>query len=220
VNVPLFGLIYLLTGALCTASGLLSKNLKLLRTLGLLILAISAFDTYIELWNAAHINTFVAITAILLICFLVAHAEWTIALMGQLITAKRTHLYYMAFIPIIWMLGASVLLLLPQFRDLENPPMAVYAFLALVSTLQVPAFAAGKDRTLKTADKHLLLDVSGPFSVFTLIVSSFLLLPTLITLFIQIFTRDDWILFSLNTVIVGANIALVIISRTRVGGLR
>jgi uncharacterized protein involved in cysteine biosynthesis len=113
------------------------------------------------------------------------------------------------------MLGASVLLLLPQFQDLENPPVAVYAFLVLMSVLQVPAFAAGKDRILKAADKRLLPDVSGSSLSFPIVVSVFLLVPILITLFIQILVRDDWTMFSLNAIFAGANLALVMISRPR-----
>jgi hypothetical protein len=147
---PFFGLTYLVTGILCVASGLLGKWMKPLRLLGILILVVSAFNIYIELWKNSYAHAFVVTTAILFICFLVAHGEWTIALMRQTVSAKRAHLYHIAFVPFLWMLGASLLLLLPQFRDLENPPLAVYAFLALMSTLQVPAFAAGKDRILRT----------------------------------------------------------------------
>jgi hypothetical protein len=216
VNVPLFGVTYLVTGILCAASGLLAKRMRPLRVLGILILVVSAFNIYIELWRSSYIHTFAVITAILLICFLVVHAEWTIALMGSVVSAKRAQLYSIAFVPFIWMLGASVLLLLPQFQDLENPPVAVYAFLVLMSTLQVPAFAAGKDRVLKTVDTRLLLGVSGSPSSFPLVVSVFLLVPTLITLFIQLLVRDDWTMFSLNAVFSGANLALVMISRPRV----
>jgi hypothetical protein len=214
-NMLFFGLTYLVTGILCAASGLLGKWMKPLRLLGILILVVSAFNIYIELWKNSYVHTFVVTAAILLICFLVAHGEWTIPLMRQTVSAKRAHLYYIAFVPFIWMLGASILLLLSQFRDLENPPLAVYAFLALMSTLQVPAFAAGKDRILKTVDKDLL--VSGFPSSFPLVVSVFLLVPTLVTLFIQILERDDWTMFSLNTIFAGANLSLVLISRPRVG---
>jgi len=211
--VPLFGVTYLVTGVLCAASGLLGKRMRPLRVLGILILVVSAFNIYIEFWKSSSIRGFVVITAILLVCFLAVHAEWTIALMGSVVSAKRAHLYHIAFVPFIWMLGASVLLLLPQFKDLENPPVAVYAFLVLMSTLQVPAFAAGKDRILKTVDKRLLLAFPGSSSSFPLVVSVFLLVPTLITLFIQILVRDDWTMFSLNAIFAGANLALVMISR-------
>jgi len=113
------------------------------------------------------------------------------------------------------MFGASVLLFLPQFQKLENPPVAVYVYVALMSILQVPAFAAGKDRILKTADKRLLLGVPGSSSSFPLVVSVFLLAPTLITLFIQLLVRDDWTMFSLNAIFAGANLALVMISIPR-----
>jgi len=116
------------------------------------------------------------------------------------------------------MFGASVLLLLPRIQELENPPVAVYAFVALMATLQVPAFAAGKDRILKTVDKRLLLGVPSSSSSFPLAVSVFLLVPSLITRFIQILVRDDWTIFSLNVVFAGANLALVMISRPRLAG--
>jgi len=210
--VLLFGVTYLVTGVLCAASGLLGKRMRPLPVLGILILVVSAFNIYIEFWKSSCIRTFVGISTILLICFLVVHAEWTIALMGRVVSAKRAHLYFIAFVPLIWMLGASVLVLLPQFQALENPPLAVYAFLVLMSVLQVPAFAAGKDRIVKTVDKRLLLGVSGSSS-FPLVVSVFLLVPTLIMLFIQILVRDDWAMFSLNAIFAGANLALVMISR-------
>jgi len=210
--VLLFGVTYLVTGVLCAASGLLGKRMRPLPVLGILILVVSAFNIYIEFWKSSCTRTFVVISTILLICFLVVHAEWTIALMGRVVSAKRAHLYFIAFVPLIWMLGASVLVLLPQFQALENPPLAVYAFLVLMSVLQVPAFAAGKDRIVKTVDKRLLLGVSGSSS-FPLVVSVFLLVPTLIMLFIQILLRDDWAMFALNAIFAGANLALVMISR-------
>ena len=218
MKMPLFGATYFATAVFCASTGLLAQTMRPLRALGILVLVVSAFNIYVELWRSSYMYSFIMIAAVLSICFLVAHTEWTISLMRSVVSGKRSHLYVITFVPLIWMFGASVLLLLPQFQRLENPPAAVYAFLALMSTLQVPAFTAGKDRILNTVDKSSLPSAPDNSSSFFLAVSVFLLLPTLITFFIQMRTRDDWTMFSLNVVFAGANLALAIISRRRAAG--
>lgn len=212
---PVFGLTYCASGILSVLGGLLSRNERSLIKLGVVILVFSVFDAYVEEWRSSYANTFMSLSILLLLAFFLAYTEWSVALMRHVVPARRGHLYLIAFLPIVWMLSGSMLLLLPRFQKWENPPMAVYAFLVFICVLHVPAFAAGKDKTLKTADKQFLLSPSDFPPLLLPGAIAALLTPTLVTLCVQIAARDDWRLFSLNAILVGANLALTMIARPR-----
>ncbi len=211
MTIPLLGLTYCVSGAVYIFRGLLGRGAKPLVQLGSVILVLAAFNVYVEEWTGPHGHSFIAIAILLIMGFIGTHTQWSIALMRRVAVAPRRSLFSIAFLPIVWILSASVVLLLPGLETWENPPLAVYTFIVFICVLHVPCFAAGKTKALKAVgqrDRPVASSSSFLWDAFIALIA-----PTLVTLFVQLTARDDWRLFSLNIASAAANLSLVAITK-------
>jgi hypothetical protein len=201
---PRLGLIYSVPGVVCVILSFQERRPKLLRQLGALILLLAAFNVYVEEWRAIGSANFITISVALIVGFLVAYTHWTIQLLKQAGVDRKGFAFRIAFLPIVYALSISVALLLPQIQAMENPPLVIYCFVALICVLHVPAFAFGTSRALGGTDGPLnwvpLKTQSTPVRDVLLALS----LPTFASLLLQLATPGDWRLFFLDVTIVFA----------------
>ncbi len=111
---------------------------------------ILAIDSYVENWGRLKLTlTESKLTDLLVLSifgFLAIHTYWLMNLLDLIGFRGGKSKFIIAFLPVIYSISLSLLILMPETKSLENPPFATYCFLTLIVFLNIPALAAGIDR--------------------------------------------------------------------------
>jgi hypothetical protein len=215
VSIPFFGITYALTGIACAFWSFHNVDAKLLRSLGALIFSIAAVNAYIEEWRILKTIKFGNAVCLLTIGFLAAYTALSVRLMGELGISRRVAVLY-SYLSVVYLFSIGLVVASPNLKELENPPLAFYIFLALACGLHVPAFAAGKSQASRVQELRILPHADRLEYFSSLRTPLFTLgLPLLFTLAIQASTRDDWRLFGANVFMTIAITSLFAVARLK-----
>jgi hypothetical protein len=208
-----FGLAYLISGVACVLYGLVDRRVRRSIELGLMLLVMASFNLYIENYGNMHGRTFIGMSVLLVLGFVGIYSHWIIALINQVIAAPRRYLFSLTFLPIVWFLSISLILVAPGFARWENPPLALYMFVTFICVLHVPCFLVAKGKAQGSILKRTA-ELPKTTSLFIRSALIGFVAPALFILFVQLTARDDWRLFSLDIALSFTNMSLVIIAGT------
>ena len=201
MNVPLFGITYLISGTACVLWSFRKVEARLIQTLSALFFVIAAMDGCIEKWTDLKRFGFEGPMLLISVGFLCAYTMLDLNLMERVGIKKRSTAVVSSFLPIVYALSVGFALALRDVKADENPPLTVYVFLVLIFAIHVPAFAFGTSQATKVLGLRILPHANRLEYFSGLRTPLFALgLPLLATLIIQAFTGDDWRLFGTNAV--------------------
>jgi hypothetical protein len=212
-RLPLFGIAYGVTGVAC---GLwwLRNNHKALKAVCGVILAVAIVNGYVEEWGRLKRIRFDYAVLLLIVIFLWPYTTLCIRLMENLGITNRLAAVWSSYLPVVYLLMTGMALASPGMIKLENLPLAFAYFLALVCSLHVPAFAAGKSQAMNVLGSPKTSQALARRSSTSLLRGAITALgaPLYIALIVQNTMRDDWRLFGADVVITVAIISLCLIS--------
>jgi len=211
MNEPLFGITYALAGVTCLAAGF--QRRKFLLPLSGVMIVVAALNTYVEEWPNLKLIKFEVAAPLLLFGFLWPYTALSMSLMEKLGIQGRLPRFVSSFLPVIYAMAVGVVLNVPTFGTLENPPLVLFVFIVFLVVLHVPGFVAGKSKAIKNQEftsgpltgmrSHL------PLKIIILVLAT----PLFVVLLLQITKRDDWRLFGSDAVLTAAIATLFVIAR-------
>ena len=144
MRLPPFAVTYVVAGAACLIFGF--RRHKSLLALGALLISIATINAYIEEWPSSDHGNFASVAPALLFVFMLAYTALTMSLAEKVGGKTFSRRFVVSMLPFLYLLLLGVVIELPHFGDLQNPPLALYLCIILTVVLHVPAFAGGKSK--------------------------------------------------------------------------